>query len=121
MNKNFAFFIADAEKPMPDIYVPLENLNNATENDRVIVKIIEWEKNKKPVGEVVQVLNPADEGDFAMKEILMENGFPLFFPENVIEEAAAIPDIISQAEIANRSDFREILTFTIDPVGCKRF
>ena len=121
MNKNFAFFVADVDKPMTDIYVPLENLNNATENDRVIVKIVEWEKNKKPLGQVVQILNPSDEGDFAMKEILMENGFPLFFPDNVIEEGARLPDIISQAEIALRKDFRETLTFTIDPLDAKDF
>ena len=77
MSKNFAFFIADVDKPMPDIYVPLSNLHDATDNDRVIVKIVEWEKNKKPLGEVVQVLDAENEGDFAMKEILMENGFPI--------------------------------------------
>lgn len=121
MNKNFAFFIADVDKPMTDVYVPLENLNNATENDRVIVKIIEWEKNKKPLGQVVQILNPTDEGDFAMKEILMENGFPLFFPDNVIEDGARLPDVISQAEIASRRDFRETLTVTIDPLDAKDF
>ena len=48
MNKNFAFFVADVDKPMTDIYVPLEKLHDATEKDRVIVRIIEWEKNKKP-------------------------------------------------------------------------
>jgi ribonuclease R len=121
MNKTFAFFVADVDKPMTDIYVPLEKLNNATEDDRVIVKIIEWEKNKKPLGEVVQILNAADEGDFAMKEILMENGFPLFFADNVIEEGSRLPDIISQGEIANRRDFRETLTFTIDPLDAKDF
>ncbi|MGZ5134224.1 MAG: RNB domain-containing ribonuclease, partial [Flavitalea sp.] len=121
MNKNFAFFVADVDKPMTDIYVPFENLNSATENDRVIVKIVEWEKNKKPLGQVVQILNPSDEGDFAMKEILMESGFPLFFPDNVIEEGARLPDIISQSEIALRKDFRETLTFTIDPLDAKDF
>ena len=121
MNKTFAFFVADVDKPMTDIYVPLENLHNATENDRVIVKIVEWEKNKKPLGEVVQILNPADEGDFAMKEILMENGFPLFFPENVIEDGERLPDMISQSDMAGRRDFRETLTFTIDPIDAKDF
>jgi ribonuclease R len=121
MNKNFAFFVADVDKPMTDIYVPLQKLNNATEKDRVIVKIVEWEKNKKPLGEVVQILDPSDEGDFAMKEILMENGFPLFFPDNVLEEGARLPDIISQSEMEHRRDFREILTFTIDPVDAKDF
>ena len=121
MNKSFAFFVADVDKPMTDIYVPLDNLNNATESDRVIVKIVEWEKNKKPLGEVVQILKQEDEGDFAMKEILMENGFPLFFPDNVIEEGARLPDIISQAEISTRRDFRETLTITIDPIDAKDF
>ncbi|HKH63537.1 MAG TPA: ribonuclease R [Flavitalea sp.] len=121
MNKTFAFFVADVDKPMTDIYVPFDNLNNATESDRVIVKIVEWEKNKKPLGEVVQILKQEDEGDFAMKEILMENGFPLFFPDNVIEEGARLPDIISQAEITTRRDFRETLTFTIDPIDAKDF
>lgn len=121
MNKNFAFFVADVDKPMTDVYIPLQNLNNATEKDRVIVKIVEWEKNKKPLGEVIQILDASDEGDFAMKEILMENGFPLFFPENVLEESARLPDIISEAEIANRRDFREIFTVTIDPVDAKDF
>jgi ribonuclease R len=121
IGKNFAFFIANNEKPMPDIFVPLSNLNGAKDKDNVIVKILEWEQNKKPLGEVVQVMNAEDVNDQAMKEILMENGFPLFFPENVLEEAERIPDRISQSEINNRRDCREILTFTIDPLDAKDF
>ena len=116
-----AFFTADTEKPMPDILIPEKALNGAKDGDRVIVRITEWEKQKKPVGTVVQVMEPGNDGDMAMKEILMENGFPLFFPENVIEEAERIPDTISQDEINLRKDCRDILTFTIDPVDAKDF
>ena len=121
VGQNAAFFIADTEKPMPDVFIPLQALNGAVHNDRVIVRITEWEKQKKPVGTVVQVMEAGNEGDMAMKEILMENGFPLFFPENVIEEAQRIPDTISQDEINKRKDCRDILTFTIDPVDAKDF
>jgi ribonuclease R len=121
MGKNFAFFIADSDKPMPDIYIPVDNMHDAKDNDRVIVRIREWEPNKKPVGEVVTILDAGDTNDIAMKEILMENGFPLRFPEEVIEESERIPDMISVAEIERRKDFREILTFTIDPVDAKDF
>jgi ribonuclease R len=121
MVRNAAFFIADVDKPMPDIYIPLEKLNGATDNDRVIARITEWELHKKPVGAVIQVMQAGDENDAAMKEILLENGFPLFFPENVIEEAERIPDVIAESEIATRKDFRDILTFTIDPVDAKDF
>jgi ribonuclease R len=121
IGRNAAFFVADTEKPMPDILIPEPALNGAQNGDRVIVRITEWEKQKKPQGTVVQVMAASDEGDMAMKEILMENGFPLFFPENVLEESERIPDTISHDEISKRKDVRDILTFTIDPVDAKDF
>ncbi|HLZ87486.1 MAG TPA: ribonuclease R, partial [Puia sp.] len=121
ISQSFAFFIAESDKPMPDIYVPLSRLNGAVNQDKVIVRITEWEKNKKPQGEVVQVMDKSDQNDLAMKDILLENGFPIFFPENVLEESGRLPDLIPGAEIANRRDMREVLTFTIDPVDAKDF
>jgi len=121
LSQSFAFFIAETDKPMPDIYIPLSRLNGAVNGDRVIVRIVEWEKNRKPQGEVVQVMDKEDENDKAMKEILLENGFPIFFPENVMEESERLPDIIAAAEINIRKDIRDILTFTIDPVDARDF
>ena len=37
---------------------------------------------------MVQILDAEDDNDIAMKEILLENGFPLGFPDDVLEEAA---------------------------------
>lgn len=121
MGKSFAFFIPETDKPVPDVYIPEANLFNAQDNDKVIVRITTWEKNKKPVGEVVQVLSASDASDMAMKELLMQNGFPLFFPDNVLEESERIPDTIPASEISIRKDCRDILTFTIDPVDAKDF
>jgi ribonuclease R len=120
--KDFGFFIAESDKPMPDIFVPRQNLNGAKDRDRVIVRMLEWEKGgKRPMGEVVSVLDKEDSNDAAMKEILLENGFPLEFPEDAMEEAARIPDQIPNSEIKKRKDVRDILTFTIDPVDAKDF
>src|SRR5687768_13569864 len=122
MNKGFAFFVADSDKKIPDIYIPEKNFNEANDGDRVVARITEWEQGsgKRPLGEVVTVLNE-DPNDVAMKEILLENGFPLEFPDEALEEAARMPDIISEKEIAKRKDFRNTLTFTIDPVDAKDF
>jgi ribonuclease R len=121
ISQSFAFFIAEMDKPMPDIYIPLSQLNGAVHNDKVIVRITEWEKNKKPQGTVIQVMDSSDVNDQAMKEILLENGFPIFFPENVLEESERLPDLIPAAEIARRKDMRDVLTFTIDPVDARDF
>jgi ribonuclease R len=122
LSTNFAFFISDSDKPMPDFYVALKSLNGAKDKDRVIVKLTSWEKgNKSPIGEVLQVLSAEDENDLAMKELLLENGFPLSFEDDVMEEALRLPDAISKTEIKHRRDMRETLTFTIDPVDAKDF
>jgi ribonuclease R len=123
MNKGFAFFVSDSDRKMPDIYIPEADFNGAVDQDKVVIKITEWEtgSGKRPVGVVVNVLSAEDANDAAMKEILLENGFPLEFSDEVLEETARIPDTISAEEIAKRKDFRRVLTFTIDPVDAKDF
>lgn len=122
VSSNFAFFIPDTDKPMPDIYIPLDKLHEAKDKDRVLAKITKWDTaNKKPEGEVVQVLLAEQESDIAMKGILVENGFPLVFDDDVMEEAMRLPDVISASEIKKRKDMRDVLTFTIDPVDARDF
>jgi ribonuclease R len=121
ISQSFAFFIAEMDKPMPDIYIPLSQLNGAANNDKVIVRITEWEQNKKPQGTVIQVMDASDENDQNMKEILLESGFPIFFPEQVLEESERLPELIPAAEIARRRDMRDVLTFTIDPIDARDF
>lgn len=122
LSTNFAFFVPDTDKPMPDLFIPLTSLNGAKNKDRVVARLVKWEKeDKKPVGEVVSVMQPEDENDAAMKELLAQAGFPLFFPEDVLEEAERLPDVLDSAEIKKRKDCREIRTFTIDPVDAKDF
>ncbi len=122
MSARYAFFVSDSDKPMPDIYIPSENLNHAKDKDHVIVKLVQWEKtDKKPVGEVINVLKPEDINDRAMKDLIASNGFPLSFDEQVLNEAKQLPDIISEDELKRRKDFRDVLSFTIDPVDAKDF
>jgi ribonuclease R len=122
VTRDFAFFLPDSQKPMPDFFIPLSQLNGAKDGDRVVARMTNWNKDDRtPKGTVVSVLAGENANDLAMKELLVENGFPLTFDDEVIEETARIPDIISNAEIDDRKDIRDILTFTIDPVDAKDF
>ena len=123
MGNGFAFFVAETDKPMPDIFIPKQFLQEARQGDRVVVKVIKWAEgaDKRPMGEVVTILKEEDGNDAAAKEILLEAGFPLSFSDEALEESARMPEIISQEEITKRRDCRSILTFTIDPVDAKDF
>jgi len=122
LSTNFAFFVPDTDKPMPDLFIPLSSLNGAKHKDRVVARLVKWDKDdKKPVGEIINIMQPEDENDAAMKELLAQAGFPLFFSEDVLEEAECLPDVLDQEELKKRKDCRDILTFTIDPVDAKDF
>ncbi|MFC4230931.1 ribonuclease R [Parasediminibacterium paludis] len=122
LSTNYAFFVPDTDKPMPDLFIPLNKLNGAKNKDKVVARLVEWGKgDKKPIGEVVSLMEAGDENDGAMKELLAEAGFPLSFTKEVMDEAMALTDEISSLEISKRKDCRDILTFTIDPVDAKDF
>jgi len=122
VHENFAFFSPDSQKSLPDFYVSIKNLNGAQNHDRVVVKFLNWENgSKKPEGEVLSILKGKNPGDIAMKEIIIQNGFPLKFSEQVLAEANAFSEAIDAKELAKRKDYREALTFTIDPADAKDF
>jgi len=122
VNKDFAFFIPISDKPIPDFFIPNYALHGAKDGQKVIAQIVSWEeKDKRPKGEVIEVVTDEMEGDLAMKEILIQQGFSIQFQEDVLEASERISEVISKDEIAIRRDLREVLTFTIDPDDAKDF
>jgi ribonuclease R len=122
IQKKLAFFIADSERPMPDFFIPDDQLMDAQNGDRVVVQLTNWDPKKRvPEGSVIELLNDDDRNDLAMKQILMQSGFTLKFPDDVLEMAERIPETIDKAEVKKRKDFRSTLTFTIDPHDAKDF
>lgn len=121
LSKDFAFVLPE-EEGLPDIYVSLDNLHGARQGDKVIVRIQSWgAKDRKPSGVVTAVLDVTNANDTAMKEILVDNGFPLSFPPEVLKETVSLPARISAAEIGRRRDMRDVFTITIDPADAKDF
>lgn len=122
VRNNVAFFIPASEKPIPDFYVPWEKLNGVKDGQRVVVRLVKWDKgDRKPEGEVVSILQASDLNDMAMKELLIDAGFPLSFEKDVMEETARLSEAITREEERKRKDFRDILTFTIDPIDARDF
>ena len=122
VNKDFAFFIPTTDKPIPDFFIPGHALHGAKDGQKVIVQIVSWdEKDKRPKGEVIEVVTQEMEGDLAMKEILIQQGFSIQFQDDVLEASERISETIGKDEILKRRDLREILTFTIDPDDAKDF
>ncbi len=123
MSKKYAIVIPDRQNMMVDIFVNVEDIKDAKEGDKVIVKITKWhgKTQKNPIGRVTTVLGSGGSSDMEMKSILINQGFNIEFPEEVIAESEAISTEITIEEVARRRDMRTTTTFTIDPVDAKDF
>lgn len=122
VSDKFAFVIPDDRKMLHDIFVPLPDINQAKNNEKVIVSITDWpEGAKNPIGKITKVLGVQGENNTEMNAILAQYGFPLQFPVAVEAEANSIPEQLTEEDLKGRRDFREVLTFTIDPADAKDF
>ena len=122
ISDRFAFVIADDKKMAHDIFVPLNDINGAKDGEKVQVSLTEWpEGAKNPIGKIVHILGKQGENNTEMNAILAEYGFPLTFPSEVEKEADAISEHVTEADLKDRKDFRDTVTFTIDPLDAKDF
>ncbi|MCX6244518.1 MAG: ribonuclease R [Bacteroidetes bacterium] len=122
VSRNFAFLIPDNPSMPVHIFIPLAHLNGAKNGQKVVAEITEWPpQSENPFGEVIHVLGKPGDNDVEMDSILAEFEFPLSFSPASEREAEQFPPAIPQEEIANRKDFREIFTITIDPADAKDF
>lgn len=122
MYDKHAFLIPDNTKTGVKIYIPFEKLNKAKNKDKALVKITVWPKSAEfPFGEVIQTLGGNSIHDTEMISILVGQGIPIEFDDDVMNEAEQVTLELDPAEVAKRRDFRDILTFTIDPVDAKDF
>jgi len=117
------FLKPDDNKMYTDILIPDKMLNGAKLNDKVYVKITSWkDHNKAPIGEIVKVLGRPGDHNTEMHSIVIEKGFELCLPETVEKDAEKIKQKgITVLDCENRKDFRNTLTFTIDPYDAKDF
>ncbi len=122
-SRKYGLFLPDNPNMPVDVYIPLENCADARDGDKVVVRILDWQEGKthSPIGKVTQTLGEVGGSDFEMKKILINQGFELQHSDEAMAEAARVPEDLSDQEIARRRDFREVLTFTIDPEDAKDF
>ncbi|MEE9443403.1 MAG: ribonuclease R [candidate division Zixibacteria bacterium] len=117
--RGYAHVIPDAKNINRDIYIILGKTMDATNGEKVVVRLVEWEHpSLNPEGEISERLGfPGDPG-VDMQSIIREYEIPVEFSGDVIGEAEAA---VSgwQSEILNRPDLTGLSAFTIDPSDAK--
>ena len=89
---------------------------------KVAAVVDDWPRSEmSPRGHIVDVLGEPGENDTEMHAILAEYALPYRFESEVANAADRISEEITAEDLAGRRDFRDVLTFTIDPADAKDF
>ena len=123
VERDFAFLVPDGGVFANNIILPKNKLKGGKAGEKAVVKVTKWpdEDNKNIIGEVVDVLGEQGDNDVEMNSILAQYGLPYKYPKRVEEAADKITGEITAEDYAEREDFRDVTTFTIDPRDAKDF
>ncbi|MGM0421206.1 MAG: ribonuclease R [Bacillota bacterium] len=118
----YGFVIPDNQRIFTDIYIHKDKINQASNGDKVVVKITRWPDNKRnPEGEVIEVIGHKGEPGVDLEAMIRQLQLPQEFPPEVEKEAENLTGKISKEEVNKREDLRDLPMVTIDGADAKDF
>ncbi len=123
VEKDMAFLVVQDNLLPGDIIIPKKKTKGGKTGDKAVVRVTQWpdSEHRNIMGEVVDILGQQGDNDAEMCSILVQYGLPYKYPKNVEDAANKISGDITEKDLAEREDFREVFTCTIDPKDAKDF
>ncbi|HLR40370.1 MAG TPA: ribonuclease R [Virgibacillus sp.] len=119
-NRAFGFVIADDKRIPNDIFIPKSMTNGAVSGHKVIAHITKYPEGRKSAeGEIIQILGHKNDPGIDIISIIHKHGIKIDFPQEVLDQAANAPEVISEKEIEGRRDLRDETIVTIDGADAK--
>ncbi|RUS45867.1 ribonuclease R [Cohnella sp. AR92] len=119
---SYGFVVPDDKRINKDIFIRPESFLGAVTGQKVVANIIVYPEGRSAAeGEVVEILGHKDDPGVDILSIIRKHGLPEAFPDEVMKEAEAAPDSITEEEILSqgRRDLRGRTIVTIDGEDAK--
>lgn len=116
------FLVPFDRRLIMDVQIPTGEHLSAGPGDMVVVEITRWPTPARgPVGRVTEVLGHIDEPGVDNEIIIRKYGIPDAHSQEAVEEARRLGASVSDADIRGRTDFRPLVTVTIDGEHARDF
>ncbi len=105
-----------------DIMIPFGAYGGAAHGQIVVAEITQQpDKNRLPMGRVIQVLGDHMAPGMEIELAIQAHGIPHVWPQDVVAEAATLPAEVAEADKLNRIDVRHLPFVTIDGEDARDF
>lgn len=118
----YGFVIPDDKRINRDIFIPKGAFNGAVTGQKVVARIVVYPEGRSAAeGEILEILGHKNDPGVDILSIIRKHQLPEGFPDDVMAEAEAAPDKITEAEIIEqgRRDLRDEVIVTIDGEDAK--
>ncbi|NIR43036.1 MAG: ribonuclease R [Gemmatimonadetes bacterium] len=116
-----AFLVPSDLTMRRDVVIPQDAESGARDGDMAVARIVDWgSEQQDPVGEIIEVLGRPGEPGVDVLAIVHDHELATEFPPEAVRQAEELArGRPGGEELQQRKDFRDVLTFTIDPADAK--
>ncbi|MCL2573440.1 MAG: ribonuclease R [Defluviitaleaceae bacterium] len=107
-------FVMPTDKRLPKVSVVRRDRHKIKSGQTVMLNLTKGLKETEHSGSIAEVLGNMHDIGMDVLTIVLGHEIPHEFPKNVLKAADETPEVVTDADMKGRRDFRDLLTVTID-------
>lgn len=115
------YVVPDEKRFSIDVFIPFGKGLRAKAGDKVVCRILSYPKKQRPEGIITKIFGRQYEKSAQLKSIFYTYKMPEKFKKDAVWEANDLSLQINEQTLKDRTDFRDLITFTIDGDNAKDF
>ncbi len=117
-----AYVAPDDKRIQRNVQIPQDATGGARDGQLVVVELTQApDARRPPIGKVIAVLGDSLTPSLVVEAAIHGHNLPHEFPQEVLDEATAVPLVVEPAMIGDRVDLRSTPLVTIDGEDAKDF
>ncbi|MET0288253.1 MAG: ribonuclease R [Pseudoxanthomonas sp.] len=122
MEAGVSFVVPDDRRIQRNLLIPPDARNEAQDGQLVVCELTHAPTGRRePIGKVIAVLGDKLTPSLVVETAIHGHDLPYEFPQDVLDEAAAVPLVVNESMIGGRVDLRDLPLVTIDGADSKDF
>ncbi|KAB7775779.1 ribonuclease R [Xanthomonas sp. LMG 12460] len=122
LEAGIAFVVPDDKRIQRNVQIPAEAVGEARDGQLVVCELTSApDARRPPIGKIIAVLGDKLTPSLLVEAAIHGHELPYEFPQEVLDEAAAVPLTVEPAAIKGRVDLRQTPLVTIDGADAKDF
>ncbi len=122
LEAGISYLVPDDKRVQRNVLIPPDQRGEAKDGQLVVAELTQAPDSRRPpMAKIVAVLGDKLTPSLVVEAAIHGHEIPYEFPQEVLDEAAAVPLVIEESMIGGRVDLRDMPLVTIDGADAKDF